>query len=337
MSVATARRIWPALKAAGTVLSVAIVLVIAVEAFRDLPDRNLGWGLLVPAAAAIAVWWVLLAGGWSVLAAGRWTWANVGRWCRTQPLRYLPGGIWAPVSRVAVTQGTALDRVSTVVAENLIALCAAASLGGGLLLASGEPLWGLLVLSVAVPLVASRLVASRTRVAPDRVLGAQATYLAAFAGYVTAALLVQAAVSTLDDPLRVAGAAAVAWAAGLVVVFAPSGIGARELAYVALAGGALPDGDASAGAVLLRLVTVVVELATLLVVAWPSLRKGRHTGVMDQTSDIERRHSADPDPRRRRLLRLADGAAPVGARARGRHRRQPRAPQRRRRARARSR
>ena len=61
-----------------------------------------------------------------------------------------------------------------------------------------------------------------------------------------------------------AGAAAVAWAAGLVVVFAPSGIGARELAFVALAGSALPHGAASAGAVLLRLVTVVAELATLL-------------------------------------------------------------------------
>jgi hypothetical protein len=275
----------------GTVVSLAIVVVIAVQAFRDLPDRDLRWGLLLPAAVAAAVWWVLLAGGWSVLAAGRWTWADVGRWCRTQPLRYLPGGIWAPVSRVAVTEGTALDRVSTVVAENLIALCAAATLGGALLALSGEAVWGLLLLSAAVPLAAGRLVASRTRVAPDRVLAAQGTYLTAFAGYVAAALLVQAAVSSLDDPLRVAGAAAVAWAAGLVVVFAPSGIGARELVYVGLAGGALPDGDASAGAVLLRLVTVVVELATLLVVAWPSLRKGRHTGVMDQTSDIERRHS----------------------------------------------
>jgi uncharacterized membrane protein YbhN (UPF0104 family) len=128
-------------------------------------------------------------------------------------------------------------------------------------------------------------------VAPDRVYGASGTYLAAFAAYVAAAVIVQAALSPLDDPLRVAGAAALAWAAGLVVVFAPSGIGARELAYVALAGEALPKGDASAGAVLLRLVTVVVELGTLVAVAWPRLRAGRHTGAMDQTSECERRPS----------------------------------------------
>ena len=50
-----------------------------------------------------------------------------------------------------------------------------------------------------------------------------------------AAVLVQTAVSgRLDDPFAVAGAAAVAWAAGLVVVIAPSGIGVREVVYVAL-------------------------------------------------------------------------------------------------------
>jgi hypothetical protein len=284
-----ARRAWPAVKAAGTLVSLAIVAVIAVHAFRDLPDRDLRWELMAPAVLATGVWWVLLAGGWSVLAGGRWTWAEVGRWCRTQALRYLPGGIWAPVSRVAVTQGTALDRVSTVVAENLIALCAACTIGGAALALSGRPVWGLLVLSIAVPLAASRFTASRTRVAPDRVLPATVTYLGAFAAYVVAALLVQAAVSGFDDPLRVAGAAAVAWAAGLVVIFAPSGIGARELAYVALAGSALPDGDASAGAVLLRLVTVSAELTTLAVVAWPSLRKGSHTDVMDAPEQAERR------------------------------------------------
>jgi hypothetical protein len=290
-ALSAGRRAWPAVKAAGTLLSLAIVAVIAVHAFRDLPDRHVRWGLLVPALALTGVWWVLLAGGWSVLAGGRWTLAEVARWCRTQALRYLPGGIWAPVSRVAVTQGTALDRVSTVVAENLIALCAAAAIGGAALAASGRWAWGALVLALALPFAGAHLVRSRTRVEPGRVRVATLTYLAAFAAYVGAALLVQAALSTLDDPLRITGAAAVAWAAGLVVVFAPSGIGARELAYVALAGGSLPGGDASAGAVLLRLVTVVAELAALVALAWPSLRMGRHTDAMNASSGAERRKS----------------------------------------------
>jgi hypothetical protein len=290
-AVATARRVWPAVKGVGTLISLAIVVVIAVRAFQDLPDRHVRWGLLVPALACTGVWWVLLAGGWSVLAGGRWTLEQVARWCRTQALRYLPGGIWAPVSRAAVTQGTALDRISTVAAENLIALCAAGALGGAALAASGRPAWGLLVLGLALPLGASHLLASRTRVAPDRVIPATGTYLAAFAAYIGAALLVQAALSPLDDPLQVAGAAAVGWGAGLVVVFAPSGIGARELAFVALAGSSLPHGDASAGAVLLRLVTVLAELAILAAVAWPSLRMGRHTEVMDSSAQSERRNT----------------------------------------------
>ncbi|MEA2295005.1 MAG: glycosyltransferase 2 family protein [Solirubrobacteraceae bacterium] len=290
-AVAAGRRAWPVLKAAGTVVSLAIVAVIAVRAFRDLPHRHVRWALLVPALALTGVWWVLLAGGWSVLAGGRWTFAEIARWCRTQALRYLPGGIWAPVSRVAVTQGTALDRVSTVVAENLIALCAAAAIGGAALAASGRPLWGLLVLSPVLPFAGERIVRSRTRVEPARVRLALLTYVAAFAAYAGAALLVQASLSHLANPLEIVGAAAVAWAAGLVVVFAPSGIGARELAYVALTGSALPHGDASAGAVILRLVTVVAELAALLVVAWPSLRMGRHTDAMDASSQVERRNS----------------------------------------------
>jgi hypothetical protein len=285
------RRAWPVVKALGTVISLAIVVVIAVRAFHDLPDRDVRWGLMVPAVACTLVWWVLLAGGWSVLASGRWNLAEVGRWCRTQALRYLPGGIWAPVSRVAVTSGSALDRVSTVAAENLIALCSASALGGVALALSGETAWGLLVLSLGAPFVGAHLVRERTRVEHGRVRVAMATYLAAFAAYIAAAVLVQAALSHLDDPLRIAGAAGVAWAAGLVVVFAPSGIGARELAYVALAAGALPHGDASAGAVLLRLVTVVAELAALLAVAWPSLRTGRHTDGMDASHTGERRNT----------------------------------------------
>jgi hypothetical protein len=289
--IAAAGRAWPAVKAAGTLVSLAIVVVIAVRAFRDIPDRHVRWALLAPAVALTGVWWVLLAGGWSVLAGGRWSFAEVARWCRTQALRYLPGGIWAPVSRVAVTQGTALDRVSTVVAENLIALCAAAAIGGAGMAASGRPVWGLLVLSLLVPFGGAAAVRSRTRVEPRRVRIAMLLYLAAFAAYVGAAVCVQAALSPLDDPLRIAGAAALAWAAGLVVIFAPSGIGARELAYVALAAGTLPHGDAAAGAVLLRLVTVVAELAALLAVAWPSLRMGRHTDTMNATSKAERRKS----------------------------------------------
>lgn len=269
------RRAVPVARALGFLLSLGLVGYIAVRAGRDLPDRELEWWLLLPALLATVVWWVLLAGGWAVLAGGRWNRGHVGQWCRTQALRYLPGGIWAPVSRVAVVGGTALDRVSTVAAENIIALCAALAVGGAALAADGRWVWAPLVLAVVTPVVLSRFVASRTRVAPDRVLRATGGYVVAFAAYVLAAVLVQAAVSGWEDTALVAGAAGIAWAAGLVVVIAPGGLGARELAYVGLVGGALASGDAAAGAVTLRLVTIAAELAVLLVVGRPSLRGGR--------------------------------------------------------------
>ena len=297
-ALATAKRVWPVAKALGTLIALAIVAVIAVKALKDLPDRNLNWWLLAAATGAALVWWVLLAGGWSLLAAGHWTMPEVARWCRTQALRYLPGGIWAPVSRVAVVGGTALDRMSTVAAENLTALAAAATVGGAALALSGRWVWGLLVLTAPAPLILSRLTAERTRVAPERVLPATAHYLGAFVAYVGSAVLVQAAVSGWSSSLAVAGASGLAWAAGLVVVFAPSGIGARELAYVALLSGVLPKGDPAAGAVVARMVTVVAELLTLMVVARPNFGVNRVPPmVLTRPNDRNGGAPADPDPR----------------------------------------
>jgi uncharacterized membrane protein YbhN (UPF0104 family) len=97
-------------------------------------------------------------------------------------------------------------------------------------------------------------------------------YLGAFAAYLAAAVLVQAAVSGWQDPLTVAGAAALAWGAGLVVVIAPGGIGVRELVYTELLAGSLPRGEAVAGALTFRLVTIAAELAVLVVAGRPALR-----------------------------------------------------------------
>lgn len=277
-AAALVRPAVPVLKLLGFAAAIGIVIVIGVTAARDLPDRGLDWWLLLPALLATGVWWVLLAGGWAVIAGGGWSRAHVAQWCQTQALRYLPGGIWAPVSRVAVVGGTALDRVATVAAENLVALGAALTVGGIGLAAAGRWAWVPLVLAAGVPALLARFVASRTRVDPDRVLRATAGYLVAFTGYVGAAVLVQAAVSGWHDSAVVAGAAAVAWAAGLLVIVAPSGLGAREFAYVALLEGAFARGDASAGAVTMRLVTVAAELIVLVAVGRPPGATRRREG-----------------------------------------------------------
>jgi len=262
----------PVLRVVGFVVCLGLVVGIAITAVHDLPDRHLRWGLLFAATAVTLVWWILLAGGWAILAGGGWSLAHVGQWCRTQALRYLPGGLWAPASRVVVVRGRMLDKFATVAAENVIALCAALALGGIALAASGEPAWAAVGLVLAVPAVASRFLASRTRITPERAVPATAVYAAAFAAYAIAAVLAQGAVSGFDSGqfLEVAGAALVAWSAGLVVVIAPGGVGVREAAYVGLlAGSSLSDGDLAAAAVTLRVLTVFAEVAVLLVAARP--------------------------------------------------------------------
>jgi hypothetical protein len=265
----------PALRVARFALAVALVVVMGVIAVRDVRFESLTWGLLVPALAATAVWWILLARGWSILAAGRTTRADMGMWCRTQVLRYLPGGIWAPTSRVALVGGTPLDRLATVAAENVVSLCAALALGGVAMAASGRPAWAALVLVLLVPAAGTRLARGRTRLDAARTRRATLNGLAAFSCYLVAAVLVQAAVSGLHDPLLIAGAAGISWAVGLVVVITPGGLGARELAYAGLLAPTFPHPQLAAAAIVLRALTIAAELAVLVTVGRPAADAGR--------------------------------------------------------------
>ena len=257
----------------GFIGALAIVAVVAVKAVRDTPPRHYDWPLLIPAVLASMVWWVLLARGWALLMSGRWTFSDAATWCRTQALRYLPGGFWAPASRLAVAEGGLADRLRTVAAENVGALVAGLAIGGAGLALAGRLAWAPLVLVVALPAVLVRV-----RLLPARAPGTVPTYLAAFLGYAVAAVLAQAAVSGFEDPLLVAGAAGIAWAVGLVVVIAPSGLGVREVVYVGLLAGALGEGEPAAGAVVLRLVTIAAELLVLVASARSLPRKDPPTG-----------------------------------------------------------
>lgn len=265
-------RLIRAARAAGFAAALAIVAIVAVKAVRDAPPRRLDWPLLAPALAATLVWWVLLARGWALLVSGAWTRVDAATWYRTQALRYLPGGIWAPASRVAVAGGSARERVSVVAAENVGALCAALVVGGACLAASGRVAWLGLIAAAAVPALLAR-----ARVLPARAPGTLTNYLAAFAAYAVASVLAQAAVSGWHAPLAVAGAAGVAWAAGLVVIVAPGGIGVREVVYVGLLAGAFGEGELAAGAVTLRLSTIAAELLVL-------VASGRSVGRRESTS-----------------------------------------------------
>jgi hypothetical protein len=261
---------WPFLRVAGFFASVAIVVYMGVQAARDVHPSDLAWWPLVLALAGAATWWLGLGRGWSLLLDGRTRWRDVGVWCRTQALRFLPGGIWAPASRVFVVHGTPLDRLSTVLGENVFALAAAVSVGGVALAVSGRLLWAGTAVALALPLAAAWFLRGRRiRITPARGANATVNYVLAFAAYGLAAVLVQLAVSGSVDAAAVAGAASIAWAAGLVVVIAPSGVGVRELVYVDLLAGTQPHAELAAAAVTMRLVMIVAECAILLVVGRP--------------------------------------------------------------------
>lgn len=275
--------------------SIALVAVMAVRAADDVDFDGLEWWLMAPAAGATLVWWLLLARAWSLLHSGRTRRDDVRTWCRTQALRYLPGGIWAPVSRAVAVDGPATDRLATVAAENVLALCAALTIAGVALGAGDHPVWLALVAVAAAPAVLAPLVQRRSRVDGRRARLALGNNLAGFTAYALAAVLVQAAVSGWHDPLAVAGAAALAWGAGLVVPFTPGGIGVREIVYVwLLERHGLPHGELVAAAVAARLITVVVELGVLVALG-PGARRVGGTDLLSAstgTVETERAHDA---------------------------------------------
>ena len=100
----------PVLRVLAFVAAVAIVVVMSVKAVRAVDFGALElWPL--PVAIAFAVgWWVLLARGWALLVTGTSKRGDLSVWCRTQAIRYLPGGIWAPASRVTLLPGTLLGQ-----------------------------------------------------------------------------------------------------------------------------------------------------------------------------------------------------------------------------------
>jgi hypothetical protein len=259
----------PLLRVVGFAGAVAIVAYMGVRAAREIHPDELSWWPVAAALVGAATWWVLLARGWSLVLTGGSRRRDVSTWCRTQALRFLPGGFWAPASRATIVDGRTLDKLSTVVAENLLALCAAVTIGGVCLAVAGEWWYAALAPALVVPLIAARFLQSRTRVTPARTRRATVNYVVAFAAYAVAAVLVQVAVSGYAHPMAVAGAAALAWAAGLVVVFAPSGVGVREVVYVALLSGTLPKPQLEAAAVTMRLVMIVAELAVLVLAGRP--------------------------------------------------------------------
>jgi len=266
-------------------LALLIVGYMAYRAIRETDFATLHYGPLVAALVFALVWWLALAAGWASLVEER---AALVTWCRTQVARYLPGAIWALVTRASTVKGRIRHKVAAVAAENLIVLFV--SLGvGGLFAGIADIRWSPLVLLAVVPIVAAPWCARYARLSVSAVRRTALVYVVGYLAYGAFSVLVQWAISgalDLHDAAYVAGASCFAWAAGLVVVFAPGGVGVRELAYVWLLVHVLPRDQLQAGAVASRMITVLAELLVLMVASRRVLGLREHAGTISTEREV---------------------------------------------------
>jgi hypothetical protein len=190
---------------------------------------------------------------------------------RRLPARYLPGGIWHTVSRLADLRqdGVPAARLAGLaVTENLLPLATALALGGLALLFAGwrEPLApvalaaGLAALLLPPLLVrAGRLRGRLPTLAPW--LGIALVYALFWIGAAFAFWLYWSAfpAPAAALPLHVAGAYLLAWSAGFLMLFAPQGLGVFEVAIAAQLGTHLPWVGAAVLAAGFRVVMLVAD------------------------------------------------------------------------------
>jgi hypothetical protein len=268
-------RLVAVLRAAYYPIAVALVVWMGIDAAQALQHNQVNWAAVAGSFLAALVWWLSLIYGWANLVTERFDHSQAGPWCRTQVTRYLPGGIWAPLARTTIVRGRIRDKLAAVAAENTIQLCVALAIGV-LWMTIHDPRWLPLAFVAMVPLVLSGWLQRRTKVTRQGVIRASLVYAVGWIAYGLSALLAQIAITGVRDqtyPLYVAGAACVAWAVGLVVVIAPGGVGVREVVYIWFLSSLYPRADLQGASVLLRITTIAAELAILVAVGLPWVRR----------------------------------------------------------------
>lgn len=193
------------------------------------------------------------------------------------PARYVPGGIWHTVGRVAAFRKLGLDAVDLstfVILENALALALAFTLGGaGIAATRGTDTWGLIgmlgflggiTLVIALPLLLRlKVFRVRTNLPAKLYIGVVALAslywliaAAAFIAYVGA----YSALSAQLSPLETGAAYLFSWGIGFLAVFAPQGIGVFEIAAAELIRGASSLVSVAALLAGFRLVVLVADV-----------------------------------------------------------------------------
>ena len=259
------------------------VIAMVVAAWRAWPFLASAWGGAAPVQllSAVMLWAAthFVSPGFTVLVLGRdrpigYRSALVVHASRL-PAKYIPGGIWHMVSRVADFRELGHQRpalVDFVLLENLVAAVFALGSGAGLLWFFGNTQWGdgLAVISIlglaglAFLPWGLRLITRSLRTFP---MGRYARLLILTALFWTLASSAFVAFlggfeSQLSDASRPAiyGTYLFSWGAGFVAFFAPQGIGVFEVVSGKLLEGQLELGRAVALMATFRIIVLAGDL-----------------------------------------------------------------------------
>jgi uncharacterized membrane protein YbhN (UPF0104 family) len=271
---------------AATVYFLAAYMARSWSSIKDF-DWTFDAGWLVVSGVAFLVYYFAQAGFWWLLLRGCGApgpyWPAASVWGKSILARYVPGNVFMFVGRawMSHSQGLSIERVTAaMVYEQALGVC-----GALLAVAVLFPFWeyrpgvtalSLLAIPVLVALMHPRVfrplagwalrVAHRPPLEVTLPFGTVLGMLCLFAvdwfvAGLGAWLLARAVTGLAVDALPIVIVAyALAYVAGMVAFFIPSGIGVREAVLTASLSRELPGGVALTWALLLRLWVTVVEL-----------------------------------------------------------------------------
>jgi len=254
----------------GATLGLAVALWVERKGVADYPWR-LSWQAFVVAVALFALapfvgatsFWLLLRGV-STEQPSFWTTRVV--WMRSFIARYVPSGALTVavrlrscamlgVSRREMLKATALEQVVAAAGGATVILVAFVLRG------RHPPLLAAVILAAGAALA---LTVRAVRGLRWRLLAVTALNAAGWVmNGVAAWLLTRALVPSAPGPLFVIAAYTLAWLVGFVIVFAPSGLGAREATLIAALSPDLGVAAAAVVAVALRFANIVGDLLAL--------------------------------------------------------------------------
>lgn len=254
------------------------MLVDAAGRATDLPPGPLilAFLVLLVGRGALALWaWIELSSRLARIDPGPATLV----WLRAAAAKYLPGGIWHPLSAIGRLEGRGADlgAAALVLVTDLTAMLVAALVVGAMAIpalitaAGGTSLWLLLAVPALLLVhprvfgIALRVLERATGRSIDRTPLPPSVALRAVAlhgvGWVLGGVSLFLVLRALGAPAPVSlsiPAAPLAWAVGFLFVPAPGGLGVREGALVALLGTSV-SAEAALGAALISRAMFIVK------------------------------------------------------------------------------